>query len=467
MKDWARPEVVFSQYEKGICHNQNLGFYETVRQNENFYNDRQWEGVSAPDLDKPVFNFLKEVANYYIAMIISDDIGVSFFDEKGSAGCEKLHSQVTQILEDADFRYKNRQALLDSVITGDGFMYAFYTPEGKVETELLYATDVFFGNPTICDVQKQPYIIISQQLSRPDVSALAKEAGIRDLDFLEFNSIHEGDGLVTVLTKFFREDGKVYYVKVAKGGRGSGGILKGVTCLETSRYPISHFAWERQRGTFHGQSPLTGKIQNQIYVNKMYAMAMQFTKNQAFPKLLYDASKISKWSDKPGEAVAVYGNPNDALFANFKPSDMSSQVLAMIHSTISETKSAMGAYEGALGNVTPNNTSAIIAVQKAAAMPLDMQRLNFYKFVEDSCRNICQILCYVNGFEMPENMKIEVGPSAYWSEIYQIQTLDNLYEKGIIRDATTYLESIPSGYVKNKAAILDDLKKMQDNAEQI
>ena len=34
------------------------------------------EGVNAPDLDKPVFNILKRVVNYFIAMLVSDDIGL-------------------------------------------------------------------------------------------------------------------------------------------------------------------------------------------------------------------------------------------------------------------------------------------------------------------------------------------------------------------------------------------------------
>ena len=46
----------------------------------------------------------------------------------------------------------------------------------------------------------------------------------------------------------------------------------------------------------------------------------------------------------------------------------------------------------------------------------------------------------------------------------QIQTLDNLFSKGIITDAVTYLENIPSAYVKNKQKIIEGLKEQQMQA---
>ena len=77
MKINKEPAAVWREYQNGRAYKEQLGLYEQVRKNENFYNDRQWEGVKAPDLVKPVFNFLKPVVNYYIAMLISDDIAAN------------------------------------------------------------------------------------------------------------------------------------------------------------------------------------------------------------------------------------------------------------------------------------------------------------------------------------------------------------------------------------------------------
>lgn len=68
---------IWKEYERGISYNTGINLYDNVERNNNFFNDKQWEGVNAPDLDKPVFNFLKPVVNYYTAMLISDDIATN------------------------------------------------------------------------------------------------------------------------------------------------------------------------------------------------------------------------------------------------------------------------------------------------------------------------------------------------------------------------------------------------------
>jgi hypothetical protein len=53
----------------------------------------------------------------------------------------------------------------------------------------------------------------------------------------------------------------------------------------------------------------------------------------------------------------------------------------------------------------------------------------------------------------------------------QVQTMDNLFAKGVITDVVTYLEGIPEQYLKNKSKILSKLKNdmaaMENNAAPI
>ena len=53
---------------------------------------------------------------------------------------------------------------------------------------------------------------------------------------------------------------------------------------------------------------------------------------------------------------------------------MSSQVMQVIESLINYTKEMMGASDAALGNVKPDNTSAIIAVQPVSYTHLDVYK---------------------------------------------------------------------------------------------
>ena len=61
-------------------------------------------------------------------------------------------------------------------------------------------------------------------------------------------------------------------------------------------------------------------------------------------------------------------------------------------------------------------------------------------------------------------LDVEVGAGSYWSELAQVQTIDNLLQNGIISDPVVYLESIPDGYIKNKAKIIAKLKQEQEEA---
>ena len=202
----------------------------------------------------------------------------------------------------------------------------------------------------------------------------------------------------------------------------------------------------------------------------------------AFPKVFYDRMKIKEWNNRVGEAVGVAGNPNDAVATSFRAEGMSNQLTEIVDKTISYTKEFMGASDAALGNVNPTNASAIIAVQKATAAPLELQRLSFYAFVEDYVRVIIEMICahygprfstYIdeNGEEIsgiidfgkikPDEIElnVEVGASAYWSELSQINSLDNLFAKGVISDALLYLESVPEGYIRNKNRIIKSLRE--------
>ena len=72
---FKKPSGIWQEYQKALQFNESIDLVEKVKNNENFFLGRQWEGVNAPDLDKPVFNILKRVVNYFIAMLVSDDIG--------------------------------------------------------------------------------------------------------------------------------------------------------------------------------------------------------------------------------------------------------------------------------------------------------------------------------------------------------------------------------------------------------
>lgn len=260
--------------------------------------------------------------------------------------------------------------------------------------------------------------------------------------------------------------------------------------------------WESVKCRFHGQAAVTGMIPNQIYINKMFAMAMQHVKMMAFPKMVYDKAKIpGGWTNRVGAAIPVVGDPNTAVAGGLRLPDMSAQVLETIDKVMAYTKDTMGASDAALGNVKADNTSAIIAVQKASSMPLELQKMSFYRLVEDSVRIFLDMMAANYGLRrvwtpadstgdgpahsagdggtgrmrlfnfaslrgLNLRLNVDIGAATYWSELVQVQTLDNLFERGIIPDAETYLELVPTAYIKDKAFLLEAVRRAQAGAGQ-
>ena len=297
-------------------------------------------------------------------------------------------------------------------------------------------------------------------------------------------------------------------------------------------YPVAYMTWERRKNSYHGQSPITGLIPNQIFINKIFAMCMVYMTNMGFPKIFYDQTKLGKLTNDVTKAVSL---PNmdmaGKMMDSVKAPDFSNQIIQLIDSTIQYTKDFMGASDAALGELSnPNNTSAIVAVQQASSVPLEIQKLDFYQFYEDIVRSIIDImsesygirqvriteaqakdlglverLAYMNpmdGTELPPqidpltgqqiqpvgsvpkviykttmqidlstiknlnyDLNVEIGQSSYWSEATQVQTLDGLWDKGVITDAVAYLEGIPDKYLPNKKELIDSIKKVQDQTK--
>lgn len=518
-----RPEEIFGEYEKGVAFNKRIGddgLYEAVERYENFYIGRQWEGVNAPDLEKPVLNFTHRVVSYCISMLVADDVGVSLAPFRRStqreAMCRVLSDEVTRVVERCRLKTEAREALRSCAVDGDTALY-FYLDEdqsrgeaavGEIACMLVENTKVIFGNPYNPRVEGQPFIILVMRRQVQEAREMAKKngAGKDAVDAIRPDSESNygetdaaADDLTTTLIKMWKEDGKLCWMEVCRHA-----VLQKERTTERRRYPIAWMNWESVRGSYHGHGVMEGMIPNQIFVNKLWAMMMVQVKNMAFPKVLYDGTLIKTWTNKVGDAIRVNGSVDKAVAQNLRGGDFSAQAMELVEKTISYTKDYMGANDVALGNVTPDNAAAIIATSKASSAPLELQRLAYFQLMEDCVRIIADQMASDYGMRtvsvdgetavqlgalgdvdpamVPDQMDIvidfadmnldemelnvDVGTSAYWSELAQQQSADNLLKAGIIKDAADYVERIPDKWIKNKAGLLKKLKEQQQQMTQ-
>lgn len=491
------PASVWREFLEGQSFHAQIGLEEEVKRNEDFFLGNQWEGVYAPDLDKPVFNILKRVVNYFIAMLVSDNIAVnlSLFNHKSDQTeqivLKMLEQQVAQVMDYNRFGALCRHVLRDAAVDGDGCLHVYFDPEvetgdplarGYILAECVDNTSVFFGNPQSADVQKQPYIIVAGRERLEDVRAQMRAHGsatedlCADSAFNELLGEHAEGEKITVLTRYWRdESGSIRFMKTTQSA-----VIRPETESGLRLYPICWMNWERVKNRCHGVGVLHALLPNQMAINKLAALAQQFIKQQAFPRVFYNENKLKHWAGgiKP---IAVQGDPKDIVYSDRHNTNMSVQVAQYMDKFISYTRDLMGASDAALGNVNPMNTSAIIAVQKSTAVPLELVRQSYYLFVEDFVRIALNqmrarfgtrtvLLRDESGIqqELPLdfssleghvlNIRADVGQAAYWSELTATSTLDNLFQKQLV-DPLTYLESIPSHLLPNKARLESELRR--------
>ena len=317
------------------------------------------------------------------------------------------------------------------------------------------------------------------------------------------------------------ENGKALYVYMYEKKKGKGGEVtvhvtkatRSCTIFESvdtglSRYPIAWGNWEKQKNQYHGRALVTGIIPNQIFINNMMATVMRHLQLMAFPKTVYNASLISQWNNEVGQVIGVQnmapGQRISDVAYNLQPADMSNQIIVVIDKAVAMTKDCLGATDAQMGNIKPENTSALMVLQSNAEVPLENARAGLYEWLEDVGGILLDMIGTYYGmrpvvrdreFEevvmgpggpvldpmtgmlrttkvtrrvMEEydfsrfknlwfNVRVNAGAATQYSEIAMIQTLDNLRKDGIL-DIVDYLERVPDKYIPRKAELIQNLR---------
>ncbi len=498
-------------YEKGKEYNYSINLYENVNTNERFFRGDQWDNLNSGGLPTPVFNIFKRIISYFSSSIMQTPVkmrfsfgspygGSGFSEEEASAASEKLNRIADMRWEKNKMHDLLASSLTDAAVSGDAVCYTYWDPEiktgqpftGDFVSVLIDNTNVFFGNPNSKNVQKQPYILIAQRETVSDLIMQARKNGRNkeeidkiapDNDFETQSGDRakielEGTKCISLIKLWKDENGQVLYRKSVKNA-----IIKDTTETNLSLYPIAFYNWSSVKNSWHGQAVGTGLIDNQIFINKGFSMVMKHMMDTAFSKVIYDSTVLDGWSDRVGEAIAVNG-PVDNVAQVISPGQMQSGMLEVLSMAISNTKEFMGATDAALGDVTPNNTSAILALQNASAVPLENVKRNMYQFVEDigliwldfmfsyyDDKRLVSIIndgkTFYEGFELSKfrnclfGCRVDVGASSYWSEISALNTLDNLLKLGKIT-TIQYLERLPEGLITDKEKLIEQLREAEE-----
>lgn len=275
-----------------------------------------------------------------------------------------------------------------------------------------------------------------------------------------------------------------------------------------SVYPIAWGNWEHQKNQYHGRALVTGLIPNQLFLNKMFALAMTHMQTMAIPKIIYNADMIPTWDNAVGSAIGIHGGINGDMPQVAYPvptAEMSRQIFDVIDKVMQYTKECLGATDAQMGNVKPDNTSALMVLQTNAEVPLENIRAGINEWVEDAVKILLDMMGTYYGLRpirvrkdftdivtdaagQPQidpqtgqiatktvqryvmepfdfslckglwlNVGVDVGAAPYYSKIAMVQTLDGLLRNNVI-SALQYLERMPDDMIPKRQDLIDDLQ---------
>ena len=195
-------------------------------------------------------------------------------------------------------------------------------------------------------------------------------------------------------------------------------------------------------------------------------------------------------TNDPGQIIKVFGAAEDVSSAvqYIQPPQTSAQYQNLVNDLCSNTLSDSGANDAALGNLRPDNASAIIQMREAATAPMQVYMNRFYDFIEDVARIWADFWINLYGdrslkiedrngvqylpFKAERyksllfTARVDVGAATVYSEAVVISTLDRLLQAGLIT-FDQYLERLPSGMIPDITGLREDLKAQAQNSGEL
>lgn len=394
-------------YNKCADFARKLGLYDTVDKCNRFYNGDQWEGLKIEGVEPVQYNFIKPIVNYKVGKITknlrainysAENVNNSEFRAEAKKICDLLNQRAARVYENDQMDIKGKKIIRQAAINGESIVYVAYDEDNNdPKNEILNMVDVYYGNENESDIQNQPFIIAKKRMAVSEAQELAKSYGKSDKDIEQIigdedtteeageSSKEELDGKVTVVTKFYKDDGTVKF---------STGTKYLDFCededMKINLYPFAHMLWSDKEGSARGEGEVRTLIPNQIETNKTAMRRVLTAKNTAYPQKVYNKDLVANPEaiNTVGGIIEVQGQTVDDVrkaFTTTTPAQMSPDVEKLQLELVEKTRELANASETATGQVNPEDASgrAILAVQQASEQPLDDQNVAYNTMLED------------------------------------------------------------------------------------
>lgn len=529
---------IWNEWQQGLEYQRKIKLKETCEQCVDFLEGKQWAQPTekTKNFPRPVINIIEYIVNGKKSNILSSKIStiykpLIYSEEEGkkaSEGAAAFTNFAMHIRKEIKQEDLDNQAILDGLVKGTYIYHYFWDKEkttgtakfaGGLNGQIIDPLNIVFANPKQKDEQKQKWIIIQGRENVKTLQAIAKDNGITrtELELItadddtekNYNAEEqEGEKYATVLTKYFRKDGEVYYIKSTQNM-----LVQQETALtpnsknielklddenetnedleqvdidkpdyepfKISLYPIIVSSYREREKSIYGRGEVETLIPTQKAINFDYAMMQMATQNLGFPKVAVRPRALQgkKITNTPGEIITDYSPGFDGI-KYLNPPAFSSMPLNIADKLIEVTRTVTGATEVANGEVLGKNMSgsAIVALQTQAKVPIEDMQKRFWRVHEKIARVWEQFFkaCYKFNVdyvvedesgqprndtfnsslysEMEFETTIDVGAGSAYSESLSINLLEQALQRGDIT-FDDYIELYPETAMPFKAKL--------------
>ena len=523
LKELKETEV-WQLYQRGKSYLYMMNVYSDTDKNHRMYNGNQWEGLKIKSIEPVQLNFIKPIVKYKVAVINQNLWGIVYnpdnfeedFRDTASQLCKLLNQKAANIWEKDRMDMKVRKISKESAINDEAPMYLRYeTDKDMPISEIISKNDIYYGDENNSEIQSQPYILIRQRKSVIEARRIAENEGVAKEELEKIigdnqtweeageQAKYEVDDKVTIITKFYKNNGRVYYTMSTRYLD----IIKDKNSGLT-RYPIVHMLWEDKAGSARGEGEVRNLIPNQLEVNKTLMRRALVAKQTAYPQKIAKVDSIENPNavDTVGGTIKVKGKEVEdvkKMFAVTQPTQMSPDVEALQNDLIKTTRELAGAGDITTGSVNPESASgkAILAVQNASQQPLVEQMAALKDFIEQVALIWLDMLITYNpngmilqdksvdqitGQEtitpikvneealakLKASVKIDITPISAYDKYAQELSIENLLKGGWfspdkIGQLETYVEALPDNSTMPKQQLIEIIKKVKAKQEYI
>lgn len=506
-------------YEKSVTFMSLRNIYSDTDRNYRMYNGNQWEGLKVEGIEKIQYNFIKPIIKHKVTTVTSNLFAVNYspenieqpeFMELAQKACDLLNKKASKVW-DKDFMDKKvKKWTRQAAINDEAVCYVTYDKDQDLPiNEIINKNDIMYGNENEDEIQLQPYILIRQRMP---ISELRRMAAVEGLSKEKIDQIVSDNDTSTiagddgkqeledkcwVVTKLFKDKGKIYFSKATKYV-----TIKENKDTGLTKYPVAHFNWEDNEGNARGIGEVRQLIPNQLETNKTAMRRAISTKMLAYPQRVVNINSIVNKSaiNKIGSTIEFkdMGNTKASdVFMVTSPAAMSPDSEKLQNELISYSRELNNASDITTGSINPEQASgkAILAVQNAQNQPLNDQLTDLKTFIEDIARIwfemwktyasdglkvMIEDIDPVTGQKKEESVyipsyildvletsvKVDITPKGSYDRYAQELSLENLLKQGLIT-FDEYVDSLDSDSVMPKAKLQEIIKRRKAAQEEI